>query len=98
MAGQFVTTPRSFFSSVFSFQSRRIVCEHAYQMTRQDILARFDQLSTQLAPFGGEDSSGYSRGRAAYAEYQSVWEMLPLYVAREKADGPGYLNRLGATG
>lgn len=33
-----------FFSNVFSFQSRRMVCEHAYQMTRRDLLTRADEL------------------------------------------------------
>lgn len=85
-----------FFSSVFSFQSRRIVCEHAYQMTRQDILARFDQLSTQLAPFGVKIRRDILEDEQRTLSTSLYGEMLPLYVAREKADGPGYLNRLGA--
>ncbi|WP_369599933.1 patatin-like phospholipase family protein [Hahella sp. SMD15-11] len=43
---------RLFFSNIFSFQSRRVVCEHAYQMTRRDLLARYEELSEALAPFG----------------------------------------------
>jgi hypothetical protein len=31
---------KMFFSNVFSFTNRRKVCEHAYQTTRRDLLAR----------------------------------------------------------
>lgn len=41
-----------FFTRLFTVASRRRVCEHAYQQTRADLLARFETLSRQLAPFG----------------------------------------------
>jgi NTE family protein len=34
-----------FFTNVFSFSSRRKTCEHAYQSTRQNLLARYDELA-----------------------------------------------------
>lgn len=41
-----------FFSNVFSFSNRRKVCEHAYQTTRRDILARKNELAPLLARYG----------------------------------------------
>ncbi len=85
-----------FFSSVFSFQSRRIVCEHAYQMTRQDILNRYDTLSRQLAPFGVTIRRDVLEDEQRTISTSLYGEMLPLYVAREKRDSSGYFNRIGA--
>lgn len=34
-----------FFTNVFSFSSRRNTCEHAYQSTRRNLLARYDELA-----------------------------------------------------
>jgi NTE family protein len=85
-----------FFSSVFSFQSRRIVCEHAYQMTRQDILNRYDQLSAQLAPYGVRIRKEILEDEQRTISTSLYGEMLPLYVAREKKESHGYFNRIGA--
>lgn len=85
-----------FFSSVFSFQSRRIVCEHAYQMTRQDLLARYDQLSEQLAPYGVRIRRDILEDEQRTISTSLYGEMLPLYVAREKRESTGYLHRLNA--
>jgi predicted acylesterase/phospholipase RssA len=41
-----------FFANVFSFSSRRLVCEHAYQTTRTDLLGRREQLEPILARHG----------------------------------------------
>lgn len=39
-------------SSVFSFEGRQKVCEHAYQMTRQDLLERYDELAPIFERYG----------------------------------------------
>lgn len=39
-------------SSVFSFEGRQKVCEHAYQMTRQDLLERYDELAPVFERYG----------------------------------------------
>jgi predicted acylesterase/phospholipase RssA len=39
-------------SSVFSFEGRQRVCEHAYQMTRQDLLERYDDLAPVFQSYG----------------------------------------------
>lgn len=41
-----------FFSNIFSFSSRRAVCEHAFEVTRQSLLARKDELIPVLAKHG----------------------------------------------
>ena len=43
---------KMFFTNVFSFSGRHWVCEHAYQTTRQDLLARRGELEPILARHG----------------------------------------------
>jgi predicted acylesterase/phospholipase RssA len=41
-----------FGSNVFSFESRRLLCEHAYQATRRDLRLRAAELEPKLAKYG----------------------------------------------
>jgi hypothetical protein len=41
-----------FYTNIFSFASRKAVCEHAYHATRRDLLARYDELAPILARHG----------------------------------------------
>ena len=41
-----------FFTNVFSFSTRRMVCEHAYASTRRQLLGRYDELAPLLARHG----------------------------------------------
>jgi predicted acylesterase/phospholipase RssA len=41
-----------FFTNIFSYSSRQRICEHAYQMTRSDLLARRHHLAPLLAKHG----------------------------------------------
>ena len=41
-----------FFTNIFSYGSRRRLCEHAYQKTRVDLLARSEALAPVLASHG----------------------------------------------
>jgi predicted acylesterase/phospholipase RssA len=43
---------RIFFTSIFTVSNRRRVCEQAYQHTRADLLARYDELSAVFEPAG----------------------------------------------
>ena len=43
---------RMFFSNTLSFSSRKSICEHAYAVTRQDLLTRFDELAPAFARHG----------------------------------------------
>lgn len=72
-----------FFSNVFSFQSRRMVCEHAYQMTRRDLLRRADELESQLAPHGIKLNRDILADEQRTISTSLYGEMLPVFVARE---------------
>ena len=41
-----------FFTNIFSYRSRRALCEHSYQVTRRDMLARHRELNTLLEKRG----------------------------------------------
>ena len=71
-----------FFSNVFSFQSRRMVCEHAYQMTRQDLLHRADELEPKLAKYGIRLRRDRLEDEQRTISTSLYGEMLPLYVAK----------------
>jgi predicted acylesterase/phospholipase RssA len=45
---------RMFFTNVFSYASRRELCQHAYQKTRSDLLRNFKRISTSLERHGIE--------------------------------------------
>ena len=71
-----------FFSNVFSFQSRRMVCEHAYQMTRRDLLSRADQLEPKLAKYCIKLRRDRLEDEQRTISTSLYGEMLPLYVAK----------------
>lgn len=82
-----------FFSNVFSFQARRMVCEHAYQMTRKDLLSRSDELQEKLKPFGVTLRKDILEDDQRTISTSLYGEMLPLYVAKEKVSESGFLSR-----
>jgi NTE family protein len=45
---------RMFFSNIFSFRTRREVCEHAYSMTRRHLRENADEIAAKLARHGLE--------------------------------------------
>lgn len=73
-----------FNSSVFSFRSRRRVCEHAYQMTRRDLLGRADQLEPLLARHGIRLNRQVLEDSTRTISTALYGETLPLYVARKR--------------
>ena len=81
-----------FFSNVFSFQSRRMVCEHAYQMTRRDLLRRADELEPKLRKYGITLRRDRLEDEQRTISTSLYGEMLPLYgpkVARSRARRTG---------
>jgi predicted acylesterase/phospholipase RssA len=50
-----------FFTNLFSYSSRRRLCEHAYQKTRQELWARRHELGPRLARHGIEINVGVLR-------------------------------------
>lgn len=87
---------KMFFSSVFSFQSRRMVCEHAYQMTRKDLLRRADTLEKTLGPYGITLRRDILEDEQRTISTSLYGEMLPMYVAKDKKESSRYLGKIGA--
>ncbi len=75
---------RMFFANVFSFESRRTVCEHAYQMTREHLRQRADELEPKLARYGITLRRDRLEDEQRTISTSLYGEMLPLYVARNR--------------
>lgn len=73
-----------FQSNVFSFQSRRMVCEHAYQMTRRDLLRRREELEPLLARYGVRINHRILEDSERTIRTELYGEMLPLYVTKHR--------------
>lgn len=84
-----------FFSNVFSFQSRRMVCEHAYQMTRRDLLRRADELEPKLRKYGITLRRDRLEDEQRTISTSLYGEMLPLYVAKGRKN-QGEKNRIAS--
>ena len=87
-----------FFSNVFSFQARRMVCEHAYQMTRKDLLKRSDELEAQLKPYGITLRKDIFEDDQRTISTSLYGEMLPLYVAKDRESETGFIGRKLSSG
>jgi NTE family protein len=90
---------RMFFSNTLSFSSRKSICEHAYNVTRCDLLARFDELAPVFGRHGLnlrrdvlEDRGrnlwagvGLSQGRSSHVteELDRALTRLEEYIANE---------------
>ncbi|WP_298453246.1 patatin-like phospholipase family protein [uncultured Marinobacter sp.] len=85
-----------FFSDVFSFQSRRMVCEHAYQMTRQDLRNRADELEPKLAKYGIKLRRDRLEDEQRTISTSLYGEMLPLYVAKSRKKKAAGKSKLAA--
>ena len=57
-----------FFTNIFSFSGRRALCDHAYRITRRDLLSRADELDTLL------ERHGLSVDREALADQERSLE------------------------
>ena len=62
-----------FFSNIFSFSSRRSVCEHAYDATRKSLLARCDVIEPMLARHGLRLNLDF-----LHDETRNIWESVGL--------------------
>jgi NTE family protein len=61
-----------FFSNIFSFNSRRTICEHAYRSTRRNLRQRADELAPVL------ERHGLALDRDFLASEHSVWSSVGL--------------------
>jgi NTE family protein len=85
---------KMFFSNVFSFQSRRMVCEHAYQMTRRDLLRRYEELQATFAPYGIRIRRDILEDEQRTISTSLYGEMLPIYVAKQREKSNRYLSKI----
>lgn len=63
---------RMFFTNIFSFSSRKIVCEHAYNSTRRQLLERYDELQPILA------RHGFELNRGVLTQERELWTEVGL--------------------
>jgi predicted acylesterase/phospholipase RssA len=82
-----------FFTNIFGFSERRAVCEYAYEATRRDLLARYDELAPKLA------RHGITLRRDVLEEPRKLWESVGLRRAeeakkRKKESGHATVRRL----
>jgi hypothetical protein len=71
-----------FFTNIFGLSERSAVCEHAYQSTRQTLLARYDELAPIFA------RHGVTLRRDVLEEPRQLWEQVGLERRRpEKRAG-----------
>ena len=87
-----------FFSNVFSFQARRMVCEHAYQMTRKDLRRRSKELEETLKPYGITLRKDILEDDQRTISTSLYGEMLPLYVAKDRSPETGFIGRKLSSG
>jgi predicted acylesterase/phospholipase RssA len=93
-----------FFSSVFSFSARKMMCESAYQLTRANLRERADELEKILSPAGisirhdilSDDSRTLSTGLygEALPTYQAKISSRAGKITKNKAGNDGYLNKV----
>jgi predicted acylesterase/phospholipase RssA len=72
---------RMFFTNIFSFASRRELCEYAYRATRRDLLARYDELAPVFAKHGLR-----LRKDVLVERHRDLWEGVGL-VGGTRRDG-----------
>ena len=77
-----------FFTNVFSFSSRRMVCEHAYASTRRQLKERREELEPILARHGVS-----MRHDVLDDEDRGIWDGVGLGRYEHR---PGVLNDLDA--
>ena len=68
-----------FFTNIFGFDERIQVCEHAYQATRETLLARFDELAPILA------RHGLTLHRDVLTGERDLWNRVGVPDARKAA-------------
>jgi predicted acylesterase/phospholipase RssA len=78
-----------FFSNIFSFRTRVAICERGYTATRQDLLARYDEIAPVVRSHGL-----VLRADVLADESRDLWDGLGLRPDRAWGQRPQALNRL----
>jgi predicted acylesterase/phospholipase RssA len=81
---------RMFFTNIFSFSARRTVAAHAYDATRRDLLARYDELAPLLRRHGVTLRRDVLEGR------RDLWRRVGAPEAGRRASSVETLSRLDA--
>ncbi len=76
-----------FFTNIFGFAERQAVCEYAYDATRRDLLARFDELAPIFA------SHGVTLRRDVLEEKRNLWQQVQIDRDRVKLATLGQPHR-----
>lgn len=77
-----------FFTNIFSFSNRKVVCEHAYDQTRQDLLARREVIEPVLARHGAR-----LRVDVLEDEERDLWSSVGLAADATRAPVTERLDR-----
>jgi len=92
-----------FFSSVFSFKARKMMCEQAYQLTRATLRERSEELAKILTPAGVRIRHDILNDEQRTLSTGLYGEALPMYQGKIKAftskseddvQVEGYLERM----
>jgi len=90
-----------FFSSVFSFKARKMMCEEAYQLTRANLRERKEELEKIFAPAGIRIRHDILEDTQRTLSTGLYGEALPVYQAKIKpvnakkdAENESYLERI----
>jgi len=74
-----------FFSSVFSFKARKMMCEQAYQLTRATLRERSEELAKILTPVGVRIRHDILNDEQRTLSTGLYGEALPMYQGKIKA-------------
>ena len=73
-----------FFSSVFSFKTRKMMCERAYQLTRENLRSRAEELEKVLKPAGIRIRHDILEDENRTLSTGLYGEALPMYESRRE--------------
>ena len=79
---------KMFFTNIFGLAERRDVCEHAYQVTRQALLDRYDELAPVFA------KHGVVLRKDVLLEARNLWEQVALPGKAPKVSGHSTVRQL----
>lgn len=79
---------KMFFTNIFGLAERRDVCEHAYQATRETLLARYDELAPVF------ERHGVTLRKDVLLEKRNLWEQVALPKKAPKASGHETVRQL----
>jgi len=86
-----------FFSSVFSFKARKMMCERAYQLTRENLRSRAVELEKMLKPAGIRIRHDILEDENRTLSTGLYGEALPMYEPRKESRTKKYASKKEAS-